>query len=134
MSTKMPNTKAETWGKADVDGVYWWRLNRDDLAPDPVAVRGGIFYDFGEPEPTSVSVGEFLGPITVADTAALVALRIAAQDALGELENNERWWNEEGALQSEQNAFNKHTCEARGASNKECADTLRAALKEEKYK
>ena len=52
-----------TWTQADANGFYWWRYDKD-AAPEPVEVRDGVFYCLADPDPTSVSVGEFLGPIT----------------------------------------------------------------------
>lgn len=66
---------AETgWGKPTTDGVYWWRLSTDDT-PDPVTVRGDFAYDTGYPEPTSTSLGEFLGPISPSDAEQLMELQ-----------------------------------------------------------
>lgn len=52
-----------SWSKADVNGVYWWRHDKDS-APEPVEVRDGVFYCIADPDPTSTTLGEFLGPIT----------------------------------------------------------------------
>jgi hypothetical protein len=60
----MTQAKATAWTQADANGIYWWRLNDKDATPEPVEVRDGVFYCLADPDPTSASVGEFLGPIT----------------------------------------------------------------------
>lgn len=52
-----------TWAQADANGIYWWRYDASS-APEIVKVRDGEFYSILDPDPTSTSVGEFLGPIT----------------------------------------------------------------------
>jgi hypothetical protein len=55
------------WSQADANGFYWWRYDRNDN-PQPVEVRDQMFYSVVDPDPTTVSVGEFFGPITPADS------------------------------------------------------------------
>lgn len=64
------------WSKADANGIYWWRYDKD-AAPEPVEVRDGMFYCIADPDPTSTTLGEFLGPITAEQFAALVRALIA---------------------------------------------------------
>jgi hypothetical protein len=59
----MTQAKATAWTQADANGFYWWRYDKD-AAPEPVEVRDGMFYCIADTDPTSTSVGEFLGPVT----------------------------------------------------------------------
>lgn len=67
-----------TWSQADANGVYWWRYD-NSYTPEIVEVRDGEFYSIAEPDPTSVSVGEFLGPITPDLFAEVARLREALE-------------------------------------------------------
>jgi hypothetical protein len=62
-ATAMTRTKATVWTQADANGFYWWRYDKD-ATPEPVEVRDGVFYCIADTDPTSMSLGEFLGPIT----------------------------------------------------------------------
>jgi hypothetical protein len=62
-SSQERKTGERRWAKPDANGVYWWRYDQT-YAPEIVEVRDGLFYSVAEPDPTSVSVGEFFGPIT----------------------------------------------------------------------
>lgn len=72
----MSNEATAKWTKIqpDEDGYYWWRYDRS-YTPEPVEVRDGMFYSISEPDPTSVSVGQFLGPITPEQFAEVAQLR-----------------------------------------------------------
>jgi hypothetical protein len=59
----MTQAKATAWTQADANGFYWWRYDKD-ATPEPVEVRDVMFYCIADPDPTSASVEEFLGPIT----------------------------------------------------------------------
>jgi hypothetical protein len=69
---------AATWTQADANGVYWWRYDKS-YEPEIVEVRDGEFYSIAEPDPTSVSAGEFLGPITPELFSEVAQLREALQ-------------------------------------------------------
>ncbi len=69
------------WSQADANGFYWWRYDKDDT-PQPVEVRDGFFYSIADRSPTSVSFGEFLGPITPTDAERLVKLEKGAKAAI----------------------------------------------------
>jgi hypothetical protein len=66
------------WSQANANGFYWWRYNKDNT-PEPATVRDGVFYCAADPDPTSVSVGEFLGPITPSTTERVIRLREALE-------------------------------------------------------
>jgi hypothetical protein len=59
------------WSKADADGVYWWRYDKSHT-PEIIEVCGGLFYSIADPDPTSTTVGEFLGPITPEQLASAI--------------------------------------------------------------
>lgn len=73
--------KESGWTKPQADGVYWWRLNQTDI-PDAVIVKGDVFYDFAETEPTATTLGEFLGPISPSDAEQLSELRKITEKTL----------------------------------------------------
>lgn len=57
------------WSKEvpTVDGVYWWRLSRNDPDPDicETDLEYGVVYDIGNPQGEKITErgGEWLGPI-----------------------------------------------------------------------
>lgn len=80
------------WTAPKGDGFYWWRLNADDT-PDAVLVRGDLFYDFAEQEPTSITVGEFLGPLSPSDTLrqqSLIDALVSCDSVLSYVYHRER--------------------------------------------
>jgi hypothetical protein len=80
-----------TWTQADANGFYWWRYDKD-ATPEPVEVRDGRFYCLADPDPTSVSVGEFLGPVTPELFSEVGQLREQVEFAVA---NGNKWTHED---------------------------------------
>jgi hypothetical protein len=117
----MTQAKATVWTQADANGFYWWRYDKD-ATPEPVEVRDGMFYCIADPDPTSASVGEFLGPITPelsnerdALLREVVQLREAAECAQIEL------------------AYIVNLADRKGGRYEEALSKLNAALAKERY-
>lgn len=69
------------WSKTDTNGIYWWRYDKD-AKPEPVEVRDGMAYGIADADPTSTTVGEFLGPITPDQFTSGGRLREVAETSL----------------------------------------------------